>query len=389
MVAKTTDEHFAEYTRNNAIKHQVFSKYFGAYLQALGRQVNGFHYIDGFAGRGRYGDSGVGSPLLALEILGKQPLPFSISLVETSTPDHALLEKALGDVPAPTNLHEPPLLANGTFSEHIDAILKRPIYRDLNPAATFALVDPCGVSGLRARDVAKVIAMPFGECLLFWNYDGFNRLVGGVAKNTHPPTVLVELLGDDGFAAHAIRIFQTTGNTGEKEHLMSDLLASALRTHAGATHVLPFRFKSEGSSRTSHYLVHCSRNGLAFKIMKEIMQAVGTPNAPGLFEYSQESADRGQFELLQSNDTDEAVRAITQRLLQGACKVSEFTREWPKRPTDFLTERAYRRILLDMEKQGRLVVMDKNGTARLPQGSRQRRGGEPTIGADLIVALPR
>jgi three-Cys-motif partner protein len=389
MVAKTTDEHFAEYTRNNAVKHRIFSDYFRAYLQALGRQVKGFHYIDGFAGRGRYGANGVGSPLLALEILREQSLPFSISLVEASVSDHALLQKALGEVAAPKNMHDTPFIENGSFSDHIHEILRRPIYRDFSPVATFALADPCGVSGLRAKDVAEVISKPFGECLLFWNYDGFNRLVGGVAKNTHAPTVLVELLGEERFAAQAIRIFQTTGNTGEKEYLMSDLLASALRTHTGATHVLPFRFKSEGSARTSHYLVHCSKNGLAFKIMKEIMQAVGTPEAPGLFEYSQESADRGQFELLQSNDTDQAVQEITQRLLKGTCKVSEITKEWPKRPTDFLTERAYRRILLDMEKQGRLVVMDKCGMAALPQGKRPRRGGEPTIGPDLVVAMPR
>ena len=156
---------------------------------------------------------------------------------------------------------------------------------------------------------------------------------------------------------------------------MSDLLADALRAHTGATHVLPFRFKDEDSARTRHYLIHCCRNGLAFKIMKDVMQKVGTPETPGLFEYSKGSAERGQFELLQSHSADEAVQAIAERLSQGPCKVSEFTKTWPMRPSDFLTERTYRRILLDMEKQGRLVVMDKNGTAVLPQGKRPRRGG--------------
>jgi three-Cys-motif partner protein len=389
MIAKTTDEHFAEYTQNNTVKHRIFSDYFGAYLQALGRQVKGFHYIDGFAGRGRYGDSGIGSPLLALERLGKQPLPFSISLVEASAPDHALLQKAFGEAVVPENMHGPPAIAKGSFSEHIDEILRRPIYGDFSPTATFALADPCGVSGLRAKDVAKVISMPFGECLLFWNYDGFNRLVGGVAKGTHPANVLIELLGDESFVAHAVRIFQTTGNIGQKERLMSDLLASALRAHTGATHVLPFRFRAEDSARTSHYLIHCSKSGLAFKIMKDVMQAVGTPDAPDLFEYSRESADRGQFELLQSHDTDEAVQAITQRLAKGRCKVSEITKEWPKRQADFLTEGTYRQILLDMEKRGLLVVMDKDGTAELSPGKRRRSGGEPTISPDLIVALSR
>jgi three-Cys-motif partner protein len=388
MVAKTPDEHFAEYTRNNAVKHRIFSDYFHAYLLALGNQVKAFHYIDGFAGRGRYGEAGVGSPLLALEQLGKQRLPFSISLVEASAPDFQLLQQAFAETNLPGNLRDPPLFANGSFSDQIDAILMRSIYQDFSPTATFALADPCGISGLRVADVAKIIRRPFGECLLFWNYDGFNRVVGSVAKNKQSPRVLVELLGDDTFVTRAIELYRTVGNTGQKVHFMCELLADALRAHTGATHVLPFRFQSEGSARTSHYLIHCSTSGLAFKIMKDVMHVVSASEAPDLFEFSQASEDRGQFALLQPLNEGAAIREIETRLSQGPCKVYEITKKWPERQTDFLTERMYRRILLELEKQGLLVVLDKSCERPLPPDRRQRRGGAPTLSPDLFIASP-
>ena len=44
--------HFDNYTAQNRVKHAILSKYFGAYLQALSRSAEAFHYIDAFAGPG-------------------------------------------------------------------------------------------------------------------------------------------------------------------------------------------------------------------------------------------------------------------------------------------------------------------------------------------------
>lgn len=44
--------HFDTYTAQNRVKHAILSKYFGAYLQALSRAADAFHYIDAFAGPG-------------------------------------------------------------------------------------------------------------------------------------------------------------------------------------------------------------------------------------------------------------------------------------------------------------------------------------------------
>lgn len=62
-------EHFNEYAPQTAIKHAIFEKYFRAYISILGKYVDGFHYIDGFAGRGTYGRNQPGSPLLAIDAL--------------------------------------------------------------------------------------------------------------------------------------------------------------------------------------------------------------------------------------------------------------------------------------------------------------------------------
>lgn len=69
MPAVSPSDHFANYTDNNRIKHEILSRYLKQYTTALSRTVGGFHYIDGFAGRGRYGEVD-GSPLRALAVLG-------------------------------------------------------------------------------------------------------------------------------------------------------------------------------------------------------------------------------------------------------------------------------------------------------------------------------
>ncbi len=51
----THDEvHFDEYPPQTQAKHRILQQYLQAYLTALKSRVKGFHYIDAFAGRGRY-----------------------------------------------------------------------------------------------------------------------------------------------------------------------------------------------------------------------------------------------------------------------------------------------------------------------------------------------
>jgi three-Cys-motif partner protein len=159
-MGKNDREHFTTYTDQNRVKHEVLGKYFGAYTRSLSNAATAFHYIDGFAGPGRYEKKVDGSPLIAGALLSKQPLPFSISLVEDDSALFSELESVIGEQPPASHQFEPCFLRRGKFESYVDEILRRNIYSAYPRAATFAFVDPCGVRGVRMRDLAQILARP-------------------------------------------------------------------------------------------------------------------------------------------------------------------------------------------------------------------------------------
>ncbi len=281
-------DHFKLYTEQNRVKHVILSKYFGAYTRVLARVVNAFHYIDAFAGPGRYEGSHPGSPLLVLKLLSQQQLPFVGSFVENDAVLHEQLIAEISHHPILDHQVEEPFVRQGRFEDFVDEILSRPIYGRYGRVATFGFVDPCGVTGIRMRDLVRLLSLRFGECLLFWNYDGINRWLGGILAGSHDREGLVELLGSADNVEEALRIFETGGF--QKELQLRDLFIETLKSYSGARYILPFRVENRLADRTSHYLFHCSNDGLAFKIMKDVM---GTES----------SGQEGEFALLSTAET--------------------------------------------------------------------------------------
>jgi three-Cys-motif partner protein len=380
-VGNSDREHFDEYTAQNRIKHAILRKYFSAYLSALGGIADAFHYIDGFAGAGKYEQEHHGSPLIALELLSSQPRPASASFIEKDAQLFSQLREAINKHPATKKLLDPPLIEHGAFSEWIGAILARPIYGRFRRVATFAFVDPCGVQGLRMQDLAAVLSRQYGECLVFWNYDGINRWLGGVRKGEHPRAGLVDLFGSDALVDEALRLFD--GPRPDKEKGILELFIRALND-AGTTHVLPFRVTAKERDRTSHYLLHCSRHGLAFKIMKEVMAGTTTAD-DGEFEFSTAAESGSLF----SPVLDAARDEVLSTLARGRAQVKVFTEQWVMRPRDYLVAKDYRELLLSLERERKIEVLDKKGENVVPADKRRPHQGKPTLGGDYFVRLRR
>jgi three-Cys-motif partner protein len=382
-VAKSDREHFQDYTRQNRIKHRILENYFQAYMRALGGRAAGFHYIDGFAGAGTYEGTHPGSPLIALSLLADQPLPWTASFVESDNELFKQLSKAIEGDPNKKGLVEPHFVRRGEFSQFVKEILNHKIYARYPPVATFAFIDPCGVRGVRMTDIAEILSKPFGECLLFWNYDGINRWLGAVTAGTHSFEGLLELFGEQAIARKALEIFGD--NRTDKERTLRDLFFNSVKSHSKARFLLPFRFEAKDSSRTSHYLVHCSNDGLPFKIMKHVMDRAS-------------SSDQGLFEMLNDSDTsfqmgmfrphlEKAHTEILEWLKHRTSRVRLFTEDWVRRPEDLMTSDGYRRLLLEMEKAGEIQILDKNGTTPMPADKRPKRQGKATLGEYYLLRL--
>lgn len=375
-MGKSDRDHFKTYTPQNRIKHVILGKYFSAYLTALGPSAQAFHYIDGFAGGGLYEDRYEGSPLIALTLLGTQERPCSASFVEEDQKLFPKLREAVEHHAVISKLFDAPFLRQGRFQDYVGAIVSRPVYATYSRVATFAFVDPCGVKGVRMSDLAQVLSRKYGECLLFWNYDGINRWLGGVRAGTHDVEGLIELFGSELAVNEVLEYFDPDGASAEKEKSILSLYLDALRTY-GKPYVLPFRVEAKDRDRTSHYLIHCSGHPLAFRIMKDVMGSASTS-----------TSEAGTFEFLSAFETgslfapieDEARNSILKELQAGPRRVGFFTKGWIERPGDYFREQDYRQILLSLEEAGHIEVLDKDGANPAPRNKRRKgQGGKPTL----------
>lgn len=375
------NQHFEDYAPQTAAKHAILGKYFRAYVTALSHTVDAFHYVDGFAGQGTYGEGHPGSALLALSALASQSRPASVTLVEADRQRFTLLEESVHERLA--GLFEP-WIVNAEFAGIAPMVWQRPIYHRFRRVATFAFIDPCGVSGVRLCDIGALLRLPYGECLIFWNYDGLNRWIGAVSAGSHSPEGLRDFFGDDATLQAALTVSRSVTDTARKEIELRDLYTANLRGKAGARFILPFRFQARGKLRTSHYLLHCSNSPLAFRIMKDVMMSTASEGADsGTFEFL-DSAELGAQTSLFRPAIDAARQQILDELSIGARAVRVFAEEWVLRPDDFMCERQYKDLLLAMEAEGVIEVIDEK-TGEVKPASRRMRRGKPTLASHLQV----
>ena len=372
--------HFETYTAQNRVKHAILSKYFAAYLQALSRNAEAFHYIDAFAGPGTYAESNPGSPLYALDLLGKQAKPYAASFVESDAASYAELERVVRTAPASRAQLEPPWLRNAEFSECVDEILARPAFKPYRAVATFVFVDPWGLKGVYVSDFAKILRKPFGECLALFNYDGLNRWLGAVRGGTHDRAKLDLFFGTRDAADAALAYASAPATATPNDFRLLDIYLRSVRDQSGARYVLPFRFRAAERERTSHYLIHLAQHPLAFKIMKDVMksESAGTGDY-GSLGFIPQNELVGQGELFHPN-AERAKREILRELRDGARPVTLFTKQWIERPDDMFVEKEYKQLLLELERDSELEVIDEQTREPVPAAQRRRRAGAPTLG---------
>lgn len=379
--------HFDEYSARTEVKHEIFEKYFRAYLGVLTRRVDACHYVDGFAGRGTYADGTPGSPLIAVGLLATHTPGSTVSLVESDPDTFAKLNMAVRASAGFDKLVDV-CIEQGRFDQHIESILCHPIYRRCARVATFAFLDPCGVKGVRMPDIARLLSKPYAECLLFWNYDGLIRWLGNVRAGACSDS-LVELFGSAVALKTAMDTFELVGPPQQRERHLRRLFAESIAQQCGAEFVLPFRFPAKDANRTAHYLIHCSRHGTAYKIMKEVMWKAGTTgNDSGTFEFVSESGCAVQDVLFDPPVLEEARGKVVEELRNGDRPVKLFTEEWVLRPGDRLIGRQYKQIILDLEQEQIVEVIDAS-SGQVKPGAQRLRSGATTLGSSLLIRLKR
>ena len=159
----------------------------------------------------------------------------------------------------------------------------------------------------------------------------------------------------------------------------------ALTEVTGAKYIIPFRVEHEDSRKASHYLIHATKHPLGFRIMKDVMWARGhAEDQPGALQLRQKG--RTNFIPMFDKYTD-IKEEILEALKTEPLRVSVFYTEWTMRPNDMQCEAAYRKALLELESNGKIEVLGKDGKNVTGVESRPKRKGKPTLAKDYYVRL--
>ena len=281
---------FQEQREQSLIKARIVSKYFSAWANViLATQKKYLHYaqkmayIDLFAGPGRYDDQSKSTPLLVLEtILSSSDLTNRMVTLfnDKDTKNIESLKTAISQLDGIKRLKYPPSF----FNEEVgDEIAK--MFNGMRIVPTFFFVDPWGYKGLSLNLVSSIIKDWGCDCVFFFNYNRVNMGVNNDAIKHH----MASLFGEEHL--NVVRRDCENKSPEEREIIVVQALCDALRNN-GSQYVLPFRFKNDEGTRTSHHLIFLSKGFSGYDIMKEIMYKESSDNIGGVasFEYNPRDA---------------------------------------------------------------------------------------------------
>jgi three-Cys-motif partner protein len=342
---------FDEYRDQSRVKSEIVSKYFWAWAQVMvatakGRGEDKIAYIDLFAGPGRYGDDAKSTPLLVLERAVQEPdlCRMLVALFNDKNPEYARsLREAIDSTPEFKQFRYPPQVANNQVGDEIVAEFEK---RLMIPTLFF--VDPWGYKGLSLRLINSVLRNWGSDCIIFFNY---NRISMGL-NNEFVEEHMDALFGAE--RAATLRTQMRNMAPNERELAIVEEIAEALK-EMGGRYVLPFTFKNEKGTRTSHHLIFVSKHFKGYEIMKGIMAGESTGAEQGVPSFEYNPATRNQpllFELSRPLEdlegqllNDFAGRTFTMRAI--------YERHSVDRP---FIEKNYKQALISLEAKGDIKV---------------------------------
>lgn len=380
-------DHFESYREQTRVKHIILEKYMKVFFTILkGRHPN-MVYIDGFAGRGTYdrddGTQEPGSPLRALEtIANTNYFTEAVSTIFFEKDAH-LYEQLYNSVMTffETNVSiRQPYLVCGEFSNCLNQLLDALEEDGKRLAPTFLFVDPCGVSGTSFHAIQRFLSIRSCEAFIFFNIDGVRRIIG-----LGDPTsqTLLDLLGSEERSKELIDQVSGCNSSQAKEDVIINFYMQTLKNETPASYITPFRVEYEHRRLTSHYLLHATTHPTGFRIMKDVMYTEGRrADGSGGLEFMQAS-HTGELSLfdIQSSVVEESVLTILTN--HGRPLIARyFLINLAEQADNLVSAKNYKEALLKLESEGKIQVLDKNGSGQLAS---KRRSGTLAEGYYLQV----
>ena len=239
---------------------------------------------------------------------------------------------------------------------------------------SFFFVDPWGYKGLSLRLVNAVLKDWGSDCVFFFNYNRINMGLSNDAVFEH----MTALFGNDR-ASILRKTLDKITNPKEREAEILENLVKSLK-EMGGQFVLPFRFRNDHGTRTSHYLIFVSKNFRGYEIMKDIMAAMSSSNAQGVasFEYSP-ATERQPYLFELNRPLEELGKLLLETFAGQNLTLPEIYEGLEKRRVTPFVEKHYRQVLIQLAEAGKISV-------HRPSGKAHRKN---TFPLDLVAQFPK
>jgi three-Cys-motif partner protein len=335
---------FEERTEESRLKAQIVDKYFRVWAKIMApRAVDGkIAYIDLFAGPGRYKDGSASVPLMVLQntIESVELRSMLVSMFNDKDENNTqTLEHEISSLAGIDQLKYKPIIMNNEVG---DEIVKS--FETTRLIPTLFFVDPWGYKGLSLNLINSVLRNWGCDCIIFFNYNRINMGLNNPIVKEHMDV----LFGAE--RAEGLRT-ELGGLYPDKRELMIIEKISEALQEMGGKYVLPFCFRNEQGTRTSHYLIFVSKNVTAYTIMKGIMGGESSRHDQNVPSFSYCAADRTTpmlFELARPLD-DLKDLLLDEFAGQTLTRTEIFDRHHVGRP--YLSKN-YREALVSLEQSG-------------------------------------
>lgn len=369
------EDFFDESREQSLVKSIIVSKYFYAWANVMIPQAkkrsNKIAYIDLFAGTGFYKDGAKSTPLLILEkaIQNDNMREMLITVFNDKDPENTqVLNAAINKLPGISTLKYQPAIENEEVGENITKMLE-----DMNLIPTLFFVDPWGYKGLSLRLIGATIKNWGCDCIFFFNYNRINAGIGNFKVEDH----MNSLFGEE--RANQLRRKLETLNPIEREASIIEEMARALN-EVGGNFVLPFCFKNDKGTRTSHHLIFVSKHPKGYEIMKEIMAKESKDSYQGIPSFMYCPATRRQSMLFEFSRTIDELGEMLMKDLAGRILTTKQIYDEHNIGKPFIFKN-YQSILKKLEASKKIKT-------KPPADARRKIKGEVTFSKDVIVTFP-
>lgn len=260
--------------RNTQVKHDILESYLSRWMSILSggrasRQALDFHYVDGFAGRGRYRGGEPGSPLIAMEIgqgLYDHRAGNARLHCYNVEQDHENFVSLQEEVEVARCLYPSVEVEyfQGSFQDHSHEILRRIPESD----HAFVFIDPFGYRGVELSEVMRFLRRRRSEVFITF----MSNYIGRYMKDRNRVEAMNAIFDTDEWKDLA------NAPTGTQQGLAVELYGKQLQKKGlemgKELYVLPIDVAFEDRLADQYHLIHISQAPKGRLAMEEAVRKV-------------------------------------------------------------------------------------------------------------------